>query len=410
MKRSFQVAIGAVSLVLSATAFAQSDYSFDDEVNAELNKMYDQGGAPANNGRAKGPQVQVNVQSSPAAAANAQAQAPVQQTVAQAAVQTQPTTIVQASPVQESKAESLRKNRQDAEVQTEQKIVEKLEESRLKDEQRRSEVLFGDKFNQLQNNSVNVVSSPGAVIATQQQQPVAPVAQIAPAPPVVEVAAAPVVKQEVDKEGVRNEVRLSLEEMKAKEKEGDEKKKHETYVSALVGVGDYPDVQNIRSKYAAGLSVGSKINDRLLWEGSFIYSQYDVYQSYLTGYPYPTITQMNQYGGQALVKYQIFGGIFRPVIGGVLGYTYRTYKDEFYAYTNNQATSQAVDAGVMAGADLEVSDGFSIGLDVRYMWNLTSQVSNQGLQQAFSQNTYGSSTPVESLSYMTIGLVGRATF
>jgi outer membrane protein W len=385
--------------------------------------MYEQGGAPANNGRAKAPQVQVNVQSSPAAAANSQALAPVQQTVAQAAVQTQPTTIVQASPVQESKAESLRKTRQDAEVQTEQKIVEKLEESRLKDEQRRSEVLFGDKFNQLQNNSVIVAGSPGAVVSTQQQQPiavaqqavtpVAPVAQLAP-PPVVEVAPAPVVKQEVDKEGVRNEVRLSLEEMKEKEKEGDEKKTHQTYVSALVGMGDYPDVQNIRGKYAAGLAIGQKINDRLLWEGSFIYSQYDVEQR--DGYQdafgnfYHRITQMNQYAGQGLIKYQVLGGTFRPVIGGVLGYTYRNYKDTQFAYTNNQATSQALDAGVMAGADLEVSEGFSIGLDVRYMWNLTSQVSNQGLQRSFSQNTYGSDTPVESLSYMTIGLVGRATF
>src|SRR5438045_3203689 len=60
----------------------------------------------------------VVIQSSP----QATAQAPV--------VVSQPTTYVEATPLEESRADRLRKARQDTEVQTEQKIVEKLEQSR----------------------------------------------------------------------------------------------------------------------------------------------------------------------------------------------------------------------------------------------------------------------------------------
>jgi hypothetical protein len=63
----------------------------------------------------------------------------------QQAVQ-QPTTVVEASPVVESKAEVLRKQRQNAELATEQKIVEKLEDSRLQEEKARADRLFGDRL------------------------------------------------------------------------------------------------------------------------------------------------------------------------------------------------------------------------------------------------------------------------
>ena len=65
----------------------------------------------------------------------------------------QPTTIVEAQPVQESRAELMRKARQNAEVSTEQKIVEKLEESRLREEQqpRRAERLRQVQAIQLEN-------------------------------------------------------------------------------------------------------------------------------------------------------------------------------------------------------------------------------------------------------------------
>ena len=42
-------------------------------------------------------------------------------------------------------------HRQDEEMKTESRIVEKLEQSRMEDEKKRASVLFGDKFDNLQN-------------------------------------------------------------------------------------------------------------------------------------------------------------------------------------------------------------------------------------------------------------------
>ena len=98
----------------------------------------------------------------------------------------QPTTVIEASPLTESKAETIRKARQDAELATEQTIVEKLEMSRMEDEKRRAEVLFGDKFNSLNaaaqiSGNNNTVNQTNTVVETQQAV-VAPVEVV----PVVE--------------------------------------------------------------------------------------------------------------------------------------------------------------------------------------------------------------------------------
>lgn len=431
MKRFVSLALAAA---MPFSSFAQSNYSFDEEVNAELDRMYQQSQSPQTTTARRGtpPQVQVNVQAHPQAQSSAtqtnyqaaQQTAPVVQSapqmnapVAAPAVQTQPTTIVEASPLQESRAENLRRNRQDAEVQTEQKIVEKLEESRLEDEKRRSDVLFGDKFNQLQSG-VTVQNSPNAVVntnqqVTQQEQAVVPV--VVPEKVVTAPPAPP--KEEIDREIIRSEVRASLETMKGKEKEEEKKPEDKAYFSGLVGMGDYPDVKNVRGNYSLGFAVGRKIRNNLLVEGSFLYSQYEVEQrdggivcDYYTCTEYPRITEMNQYQGGALVKYQIGGGMFRPVFGGVAAYTYRTFTDTQFAIPNNDASSHAFDMGLVTGADVEVSDSFTIGLDIRYMWNLFSRTSNSGFQKSFSQSVYGSDTAVEKLHYMNFGIVGRASF
>ena len=60
-------------------------------------------------------------------------------------VSVQPPVKVKGIPVSKTYATELQKSRQDAEIQTEQKIVEKLEANRLRDEQERFNRLFGSK-------------------------------------------------------------------------------------------------------------------------------------------------------------------------------------------------------------------------------------------------------------------------
>lgn len=425
MKHSWKIL--AVMALMPVAVMAQTN--LDAEVNAELEKMYKEQAtatqvqaASANSGvqtqaaqtaapaTASAPAVavapvaqpatvvQTQTVVAPATAAVSAAPAATAQAMAPAAA-VQPTTVIEASPLTESGAEKLRKARQEAELYTEQNIVQKLEQSRLEDEKKRADVLFGDKFNQL-NAQQNAQATPAVVAApVAVQQVVAPVAT-------------PEAKPEVDREQIRSEVSAALADMKPKE---EEKPKGQNYIGVLGGGGSYPDAKNVRGQYAAGVALGRKFDQHLVLEGTFMYSNYQVDQSMnsgcymdFSGNCYPRITNMNQYAGQALVKYQMFSGTFHPEIGAVGAYTYRTFSDTQFSMSSSSASSNALDAGVMTGASMELTDKFSVGLDFRYMWNLTYKTS--GLQTSFQQSFMNSSSPIETMNYYTVNVVGRMAF
>lgn len=389
--------------------------NFDDEVNAELDRMYDSTAktAPSPQKATVLPSaVQVNVTN---ASSQGQTQGAEQvQTVSQA--QKQPTTVIEASPLTESRADRIRKARQEVEVQTEQKIVEKLELSRIEDERRRSEILFGDKFNQLNGVNNTPVTPAPVVVATPTPAPapvvVAPVVVAAPTPaPIQEVApvvVAPVAKEEhLSKEDVRNEMTAALEDFNKEKKTQDK-----WTMGALLGVGEYPDAVNVKGNYAVGFTAGKKFQDRIMVEGSFLYSTYSVEQVYgggiYQGQYYPRITSMDQYSAGMTAKYNLWQAALRPVIGATMAYTYRAFTDTQFAAYNSDATSQALDVGAVIGADLDVSEGFSLGLDMRYMTNVTSKTSSNFQNSIIYQNK--STTPIEKFNYYTLGLIGRTTF
>jgi hypothetical protein len=438
MKNALKVWV--ITALVPVFALAQS--SLDEEVNAELDRMYQGGGsqaqaapaakitpqviqqpvaAPAQASQAQGVQVTVvPVQAAPMAVAP---QAVAIPTVAPSEPLKQPTTVIEATPLVESKAEKLRKSRADAELSTEQGIVEKLEQSRLEDEKKRAEVLFGDKFNTLMNQG--------------QPQP-APVAAPAPAPmlapiPVVvpeqivetPVVAAPIVEEKKDpglaREEVRAEISTAIADLK-KEQEA-AKPKSQTYMSLMAGSSDYPDAVNVKPQYSFGIGIGRQLDDHLVLEGSFQYSNFDVEQRQLNGsyysgscyYDYqgncyPRITEMNQYSTGALVKYQILSGMFRPEVGGLMSYTYRTFTDKQFGLSDATVASHALDLGIMGGFTVALTESFSIGLDMRYMWNMTNKVEATALQKSALYQGYSQDTPIEQLSYWNSSIVGRATF
>lgn len=445
-----------LAIVPASMVLAQS--SLDDEINAELDRMYQtqrQGGA-MDQSRSNAPSVQVNVQASPNQNQVSGQTQDTQTSVEARAVQKQATTVIEASPLGDSRAERLRKARQDAELQTEEKLVERIEHSRLEDERRRAEVLFGDRFSQMMQKAeqkseqqteqkqvivnknygvqgdVSQGASASSVQKTEQDQKASPVMVDASAQAPIYVPVPVIVKQQdidvdvkvkkdtdikiVDKDddhdhhghhGENRDVVVVVDPNDAlKGKRG--------YVSGMVGLGEYPDVENVRGNYSLGFAIGSKIDDRLLLEGSFQYSNFSIQQidSGPWGFDpyYGRITEMNQYNMSGVAKYQILGGMFRPVIGGVASYNYRTFSDVQMAFANNDASSHAFDLGLLTGADLEVTRDFSIGADFRYMWNVYSRSSNEGFQRRFSQSVSRIGTPIEELSYYTFSIVGRATF
>lgn len=411
MKKYFYI-LAALSL---APTFALAQ-SLESDVDAELDQMYSSVQAAP---------VQAPVQVVAPAAAQAtpsvsgqpiyilnQATPTSNAQLQQTQVQKQPTTIIEASPLGESSAERIRRSRQDAEVQTEQRIVEKLEQSRMEDEKKRANVLFGDKFNQLNNSEAQ---------QQQQAQPVQPVY-------VQPVQAQPVQVQQVEEpaENTRDIIREELAAAMKIEEETPLAPLETKYVAGILGIGDYPDTRQVKGNYALGVAFGTKY-DAFVVEGSFLYSNYTVEgQGYYTGssaygtpggYSYgnntgvyvPDTIDVQQYSGTLAAKVQLFSGIIKPVFGGLVSYSYRGYSwdNKSFGYVNDtKANSSAIDVGAVVGADLEFSPKYSLGLDYRYMWNLSSRVNGGNTWMSGPQ--YG--TQLEKLQYYVMSLVARVNF
>lgn len=314
----------------------------------------------------------------------------------QAEVQKQPTTYIEDTPLTTSRSEQIRKARQDAEVETEQKIVEKLEISRMEDEKKRAQVLFGDKFNSLQNQQQVQEQAVAQPVVAQ------PVAQ--PQPIIIQQAAQPVVEDNT-RDIVREEIKAALDS----EKELPVAPVETKYFSGFIGSAEYPDVSNVRGNISLGATFGTKYDDVMAIEGTFTYGNYTVDPD--TYYA----VDVKQYSGAIAGKYLFFTGMFRPVLGGLLQYSYRNftydnkgYSTNVYSYsnTNQEATSHAFDVGVLTGADLEFNSRFSLGFDFRYMFNLGSRVSSN----VNNWNGANSGTPIEKLQYYMMSVVGRVNF
>lgn len=373
-----------ITFVLSSLAYAQGEsQSIDNEVDAEIDNMYAPQATHAQPRQGNAVVTQTIV------VPQQQAQ-PQQQSY-----QKQPTTFIEASPLSDSKADMIRKNRQDEEMRTETRIVEKLEQSRMEDEKKRAAVLFGDKFDKLQNNQ-----------EPQQQpqvQPAAPVQQ-----PVQPVYIEP--KEALSRDAVREEVRAALKEDETAVTAPVESR----YFAGIAGIGEYPDVKNVKGNYSLGAAFGTRYDEYLLVEGSFLMSNYTVDLMNYGYSPYVAVARMdsyevNQYQGAIAAKYQLLGGMIRPVLGGLIAYSYRKFTlTNGYSGAQNQDTgySHAVDLGVDAGVDIEFSQRFSLGIDIKYMFNMSSRVTAE-----YANSSYGYvGTPIEKLQYYIAGVSARVNF
>jgi len=332
-------------------------------------------------------------------------------------VKQQPITYVEASPLGESKADQLRKQRQDYEIQTEQKIVEKLEQSRLEDERNRAQKLFGGALNNNQQQEQAVPTY--QVQQVPVQQVVVPQQQAAPADPPasqsqVEAAKNEILTKMVEQEKQATEAAAAKSVLEAEVLK--EKQKQKWYVSGELGAGDYPDAQNIDGQWAGGFAVGYISNPNLWFEGSFVYSQYFIDQIWNYGYSPAIFKQLDQYNYSAALKYAFLTGTFKPYVGTAVSYTYRKYTDVMYyvpgypAYgvpPDNSATTYAIDWGFMAGMAVQLTKDFYVGGEFRYFTNLTYRSNSALVGQRIYYN-YG--RPVEDFDYATLTFSGTFTF
>lgn len=309
-----------------------------------------------------------------------------------AQVHKQPTTYVEASPLTESRADMMRKARQETELQTETKIVEKLEQSRMEDEKKRAQVLFGDKFDQLGDKSEK-----------SSAQPQAPAAQPVP----VQVIPVPMA-QPPQTENTRDVIREELQSALKTEKELPQQPVESRYFGAIAGVSEYPDVSNVSGNYSLGFTFGTKYDSTYAVEGSFLFSNYNLKNVDGNGVQYfPFNQDVNQYSGSLALKYFMLNGMVKPVIGGLVQYSYRTYSWSDSSYGNKNlykdSNSHAIDLGAIVGADIDLSARTSIGLDFRYIFNMSSRTNNNSY-------TPPGTTALEKLSYYTVSLTGKVNF
>jgi opacity protein-like surface antigen len=287
----------------------------------------------------------------------------------------QPITVVEAAPLTLSKAEELRKQREQAEVETEQKIVEKLEESRMEAERNRQAAILGNISGEKKEEKKEEPAAAAVVVA-----PVA--AQAAPAP----VVEAP---KGASMDDVRNAVREELNAAKPKEKA---KAASQNYFSGNVGMLDYgtADVETIG---AAGVSFGKVYDDRWAVEIGFGAAQAYVDES---AFLYRELSQFNVGVG---TKFMMLTGRVRPNVGFLVNYVNREYSElrdtAGFTYADNDLRSWAVDYGLTAGLEFAVSDNMSLGMEYRYMTNLTYEYNDEVLNTPSYRAAYGDWTPLE---------------
>lgn len=259
--------------------------------------------------------------------------------------------------VNSSRAEALKRSRQRAELETELKATEKIEESRLSDERRRNEVLFGDRYKDLDE-------------VDREQAPVRRVVR-----EIREEAPAIIVKE---REAIKSGTPPSS-----------------SYFFTLVGFNQFPRAENIQGNGALGVGMGIETSANFLVEGMF---QYGAYQS---TFPWPS--QINEYSAVGAMKYQFGSGTIVPLVGAAISYSYRTYFDSFNIQTR-QSYTNALDAAVIGGAEFTITDSFSLGTELRYFWNITSQT--DGYYTIFFPNQ----APLDTFSHYILALTGRYNF
>lgn len=281
-----------------------------------------------------------------------------------------------------SRADELKKHRHRAETETELKATEKIEESRLNDERRRSDVLFGERFKSLESS--------GNTTPTPSPQPVyIPVPQ-------------PQIQQTLDKIEFHDDKKIETFEKEAQKKSIGSSK---TYFIGLLGLTEFPKADNIQGNGTFGIGLGVEAQERIFVEGMFQYASYKG--------TYPTPANIDEYSGIGAIKFQFSKGTIRPIAGALAVYSYRSYMYNYGGYQSiqyqqqsgsQQSNSSVLDAGLLGGAQFSISDDFAIGAEFRYLWNLTSKT--DGYYPSF----YPNQQPLDSFSHYIFAITGKFNF
>lgn len=245
------------------------------------------------------------------------------------------TQVVEASPVDLPMSSKLREKRQKLELQTEEEMTQELEKARIADEKSRKDKIFGNRIAPLAEPAPSVEP----VIAAPAPAPQAPV--VVPAAP-----------QIVNKVVVNNNT-VQVEE---------DKKSFSIALSG--GVLNYPMVENVPTANGVGLAtLGFNLFNNFWLNVGALYSYQEAEINRAVSLTTDTI---DQFGAVGSLNYQLQSSSrswLIPVVGVAVSYTGRSYN-------GGDNSSNALDAGLLAGLDIAMNRSLTLGVEYRYMMNV----------------------------------------
>ena len=292
----------------------------------------------------------------------------------QAKVSNQPVVRVMGTPISPSYSAELRKSRLDAETLTEQKIVEKLESSRLRDEQERLNKLFA------RTRSKTVVAGQAGLYAQ----------------------AVPSVQHE---EAV--DIYAGF---------------HGGQSSNLTST-----MQNIHSYGSFGLSLGAIYETGVILEGALFYSNHadeDTNSYYLNNDQVYAFTNIHQLSAFLSVKYTpLATSRFKPYVGASMSYNHWIRANDYYnnnilCHGTECDKSNSIDLGANVGMDFQLSRKISIGfnmmINVYNIYNnyLESNSSNYSYGYYYYDNNiyHNIETPMEETNWLIASINAKLYF
>lgn len=318
-----------------------------------------------------------------------QVQPQLQIAAPQQAVQEAPVTDVQSL----SKTELMRRERTRTELKNEDLLQERLEELRMRDENRRTGQLLGNG----QAAGVAAEVAPVQGMAPQSQMVTSPVTDhpgeeaVAPIPSAVQAqqyaspnsAYTPAAQAQM---AASSQVNMALPN-------SDESNKTSFYIAPRGGVSSMSTNGpfDVKGKFALGVAAGTVISDNLAFELGYTYSEYGIsyaYQQNYMGQNFETYT-LKQSTIDANLKLYFLGpeAKLRPFVSGGFGYAMAStnysqnlqnswgvanYQNIYPDYKTNSYLGT-----IGAGLDMKVNKAISIGAAFKYYTVLSSTQDNQ---------------------------------
>src|SRR5690606_32223010 len=136
-------------------------------------------------------------------------------------------------------------------------------------------------------------------------------------------------------------------------------------------------------------------------EAFFNFSSYDLDTSYCynCGSSSVNLLEIKQSNIGMAIKYKFNAlGRLNPIVGGVASFNMREYQRAYGGgYGNAESIkSNALDLGIMGGVDVALSDTWAIGVDIRYMFNITNRIDRSN---SYNNYSYSNTNSIEEMQY-----------